>query len=84
MLLDEERGAANGTGEVVSAALLQPVSQAAQVVHVPTRQHLRCLHGNTTHIICLQLETEQECEKLLKGLTRAHVIYQLHDLKLID
>jgi len=79
LLLDKERGAANGTGEVVSAALLQPVSQAAQMVDVPTWQHLCCLHGSTTHISCLQLKTEHECEKLLEGLAKPHVIYQLHE-----
>lgn len=84
MLFDKERGAANGTGEVVSAALLQPVSQAAQVVDVPTRQHLCCLHGNTTHISYLQLETEQECEMLLEGLAQAHVVCQSDELILMD
>ena len=74
MLLDKERGAADGTGEIVSATLLQPVSQAAQVVDVPTWQHLCCLHDNTTLISCPQLEREQECEKLLEGQPQAHVI----------
>ena len=79
MLLDKERGAADGTGEVVSAALLQPVTQAAQVVDVPTWQHLCCLHGNTTFISCLHLETQQECERLLEGLPKPHIIYQSHE-----
>lgn len=43
LLLDKERGAADGAGEVVCAALLQPVAQAGQVVDVPARQHLGSL-----------------------------------------
>lgn len=40
LLLDKEGGATDGAGEVVRAALLQPVPQAAQMVHVPAWQHL--------------------------------------------
>ena len=42
--LDKQGGSADWTGEIVCAALLQPVTQAAQMVDVATGQHLCSLY----------------------------------------